>query len=69
MISERQACEVLCEMANMICGSVLSRLEPDAAFELLQPAIVPAGSAAGVSRSVGCGDGAVALWIDLQPNA
>ena len=31
-LSPARTGEVVCELANMICGSVLSRLEPDAAF-------------------------------------
>jgi CheY-specific phosphatase CheX len=32
--------EVLCELANMICGSVLSRIESNATFRLGKPEIV-----------------------------
>lgn len=40
-ISERQMAEVLCELANMICGSVLSRVESATKFNLAPPRIVP----------------------------
>ena len=36
-VSQERAAEVVCELANMICGSVLSRLEPDELFELEHP--------------------------------
>jgi CheY-specific phosphatase CheX len=31
---------VLCELANMVCGATLSRLEPDAIFNLSAPQLV-----------------------------
>jgi CheY-specific phosphatase CheX len=40
-IQEDQVGEVVCELANMICGSVLSRLAGDLAFELSHPELVP----------------------------
>lgn len=36
-VSAEHAREVVCEMANMLCGSILSRLHPDTIFELLHP--------------------------------
>ncbi len=36
-ISEAQIGDVVCEVANMVCGSLLSRLEPDLAFNLHPP--------------------------------
>ena len=41
-VSERQIADVVCELANMICGAVLSRVEL-ATFHLRAPAIVRAG--------------------------
>jgi CheY-specific phosphatase CheX len=38
-IDDQQCGEVICELANMVCGSVLSRIEKDAFFELTQPKI------------------------------
>jgi CheY-specific phosphatase CheX len=35
--------EVVCELANMICGSVLSRVESSATFRLASPRILLAG--------------------------
>jgi CheY-specific phosphatase CheX len=35
--------EVICELANMICGSVLSRVESNTTFRLETPRIVTAG--------------------------
>jgi CheY-specific phosphatase CheX len=39
-LSEQQISEVLCELANMICGSVLSRVESNTTFRLASPQIV-----------------------------
>jgi len=39
-ISPTQVSEVACELANMICGSVLSRVESTVAFRLGVPRIV-----------------------------
>lgn len=43
-LSEHQIGEVICELANMICGSVLSRVERNASFHLAAPQLVPVGS-------------------------
>jgi CheY-specific phosphatase CheX len=45
-LSEQEIGEVVCELANMICGSVLSRVESSALFRLASPRIVaPDGNA------------------------
>ena len=41
-LSERQVEEVVSELANMICGAVLSRVESRAVFRLGSPRILPA---------------------------
>lgn len=38
-ITETQCGEVVCELANMLCGSVLSRMEKETLFALTQPKI------------------------------
>jgi hypothetical protein len=43
-LSEQEIGEVVCELANMICGSVLSRVESSATFRLASPRIVAFGS-------------------------
>ena len=40
-VTGQQTAEVVCELANMICGSVLSRVESAAPFHLSAPQIVP----------------------------
>lgn len=42
-LSDAQVGDVVCELANMICGSVLSRLENEAGFEIFRPALVSGG--------------------------
>ncbi len=44
-LQEEQVSAVVCELANMICGSVLSRVECAATFHLASPRIVPASHA------------------------
>ena len=41
-LSPEQTHEVVCELANMICGAVLSRVESSAVFRLSTPRIAPA---------------------------
>jgi hypothetical protein len=43
-LSEQEIREVVCELANMICGSVLSRVESSATFRLGSPRIVASKS-------------------------
>ena len=40
-VSDQQTAEVVCELANMICGSLLSRVEGATTFNLEAPRIVP----------------------------
>ena len=39
-VSSDRIGEVVCELANMICGSVLSRVEPNVTFRLSAPRVV-----------------------------
>ena len=36
--------EAICELANMICGGVLTRLQPDALYSLSHPEVMRAGN-------------------------
>jgi CheY-specific phosphatase CheX len=56
-LSERQVEEVVCELANMICGAVLSRVESRAAFSLGSPQIQPAADSATAASGHACGAG------------
>ena len=42
-LSERQVAEVICELANIICGSVLSTVESATTFRLASPRLVSQG--------------------------
>ncbi len=69
-VSGEHAGEVVCELANMICGSVLSRLHPDSIFELLHPErtaaeAAPAGAAA--HRAFDIGTGALSVSLEMEP--
>jgi len=39
-VSDRKVQEVVCELANMICGSVLSRVESETTFRLAAPRLL-----------------------------
>lgn len=57
--SDSQAQEVVCELANMICGSALSRLESTATFRITHPELTPFDPGAGFDGSGIC------RWFDL----
>ncbi|MCC6362017.1 MAG: chemotaxis protein CheX [Bryobacterales bacterium] len=57
-VSANQAEEVACELANMICGSVLSNLCADATFHMTHPHLTKGDG------GTDCG-GAVCRWFDL----
>ena len=64
-----QVQDVVCELTNMLCGSVLSRLDSKAHFDLGHPELVDALEAAtpdSVSRAFELGDGAVAVFLHLD---
>jgi CheY-specific phosphatase CheX len=69
-ITGTQVGEVVCELANMLCGSVLSRLEKETRFELSQPeieapeAVCPADATA--CRALLLEEGPVKLWLQLE---
>lgn len=67
---------VVCELANMICGSLLSRVNSEEHFRLSSPEILPEGAAGppgqpNQSLSLGeeVSDGAIDLWLALEPHA
>lgn len=72
-VAQERAREVVCELANMICGSVLSRLEPDELFELEHPEPVavtgacPCVSALSARRALDLGDGTLNICIEIEP--
>jgi CheY-specific phosphatase CheX len=70
LIDEQQCGEVICELANMVCGSVLSRLEKDVLFELTQPKIGEPESSrpenASVSLTLELEEGSLLAWILVE---
>ncbi len=67
---------VVCELANMICGSMLSRVKTEEHFRLSSPELVPEGAALLAdppSQSLAMGedaaDGTIDLWLVLEPHA
>lgn len=67
-----QVAEVVCELTNMMCGAVLSRLDRGAHFDLSSPTLVNYLAAAvpdAKSRAFDIGDGEVAVFlhVDDQP--
>ena len=52
VLSEQQVGEVICELANIICGSVLSRVESETTFRLHSPGLVSAASEFPAANSV-----------------
>lgn len=67
-----QAGEVVCELANMICGSVLGRLEHSTIFRLSHPELIPALPGASLDplnnvRWFDTGEGILHVSLSLQP--
>lgn len=46
-LTETQTRQVVCELANMLCGSLVSKLERDWSFDLASPELVSFGTATG----------------------
>lgn len=60
--------EVAGELANMLCGSALARLEPHVLFELAHPRSGPCrGHARGASASVALSGGTLRMYLDRGP--
>jgi CheY-specific phosphatase CheX len=70
-LTDRQSTDVTLELANMICGAVLSRIESRAAFRLDSPQIVAddpvkRGSPEETRCTVETGSGALTVAIQMQ---
>jgi CheY-specific phosphatase CheX len=71
-VSGEQVGEVVCEVTNMVCGSMLSRLEGGGRFHLQPPELAPwerAADAAGwnVCHTYGLEEGSLTAWLELDP--
>jgi hypothetical protein len=68
-ISQAQVDEVVCELTNMLCGSLLSRIESEAAFELSHPELAPIPDNPEYSRNFEIENGTLGVWLTLaKPN-
>ena len=68
-MSEQQVSEGICELANIICGSVLSRVESDTSFRLEPPRVIGPEQGplcVGVSHSVLVGDSALTVAFHVE---
>lgn len=69
-VTETQIGEVVCELANMLCGSVLSRLEKETCFELSQPEIEAPEAVCPADATACCAlqleEGPLALWLQME---
>jgi CheY-specific phosphatase CheX len=72
-LAEEQIGEVVCELTNMVCGSVLSRVEAGARFELKHPEVDPQNTdwrrhKDAVGSTFGLEEGTVTIWMTLEEN-
>ncbi|MDQ2842085.1 MAG: chemotaxis protein CheX [Acidobacteriota bacterium] len=72
-LSEEQIGEVVCELTNMICGSVLSRVETGARFELMHPEVDPRNGdwrkyKDATGSTFGLEEGTITVWMTLEEN-
>jgi hypothetical protein len=58
--------EVVCELANMICGSLLSRLETDTCFELHHPELRSDLPPDAIYRNFDLENGTLRVWLKLD---
>jgi len=71
-LTDEQVGEVICELANMICGSALSRIESDFHFRLASPVLLsapPKDRGAVVSQAVELYNGALAATMNIEETA
>jgi CheY-specific phosphatase CheX len=80
-LSEQQIGEVVCELANMICGSVLSRVENNSGFRRATPRLLPpgqpsergfpvrGGSSSAATHSAGVGNGRLMVIFNTETPA
>jgi CheY-specific phosphatase CheX len=73
-LSEKQTVEVVCELTNMVCGTLLAQIDSKQAFTLSPPKHVSAdtGSPAKSGRIQGTyalDEGFIYTWLELQATA
>jgi CheY-specific phosphatase CheX len=74
LLSKEQTLEVVCEMANMICGALLSHYDPKNAFTLSPPRHDRSGltNSAGAPRTSGTyrlDEGFIHSWVEIREDA
>ena len=72
-LSEAQIGDVVCELTNMVCGSVLSRVETGARFELMHPEVDPRNCdwrkyKDVIGSTFGLEEGTITVWMTLEEN-
>ncbi len=77
-LAAAQVGEVVCEAANMICGSLLSRVEGEYSFNLMHPELVQApgiaarkreGSAPAICLRVPLESGGLVVLVELETDS
>lgn len=71
-VGERQVEEVVAELSNMLCGSVLSRLEAGVRFELSHPVLQSntpwQQHPASIGHTFALEEGTLTMWLLFQEN-
>jgi CheY-specific phosphatase CheX len=63
---------VVGELANMICGALLSQVQSETHFHLSSPELMPSGAVQPDCRptqSLNLGDGTLDLWLEVEKHA
>jgi CheY-specific phosphatase CheX len=69
LVTQAQAGDVICELASMVCGSALSRIESETTFDLTQPQLlntVPEPQAGEASCAFSLKEGSLAARIAFE---
>jgi CheY-specific phosphatase CheX len=64
-ISQNQVDEVICELTNMLCGSLLSRIASGTSFELSHSELAPLPTSPEYSRNFEIENGTLGVWLSL----
>jgi CheY-specific phosphatase CheX len=64
-ISQMQINEVICELTNMLCGSLLSRIDSETSFDLSHPELAPLPDHPEYSRAFETEIGPLGVWLNL----
>jgi CheY-specific phosphatase CheX len=62
-ISQERVDEVVCELTNMLCGSLLSKIESEATFELSHPELAPLPDNPEYSSNFEIENGTLGVWM------